>query len=281
MSSIEKAINKLKNHDKAEVIQAPRMSSARVDNEDKSSSRFINLNLAQLRASGFVTHDATATQIVEEYRNIKRPILQNAFGLNAGSVDVGNLVMVTSALPNEGKTFTSINLAMSIAREREKTVLLVDADVSKAGVSNTLQFEPGLGLSDYLSDVSLGFDQIIIKTNVPRLALISAGSRRSDMTELLTSVHMRQFANELSGRYPDRIILFDSPPLLATSEAKVLAECMGQIIMVVEAESTPAHMIQEAISYLDSSKVIGLVLNKTRAAGKSAYGYGYGYDREE
>ena len=101
------------------------------------------------------------------------------------------------------------------------------------------------------------------------------------MTELLTSVHMRQFANELSGRYPDRIILFDSPPLLATSEAKVLAECMGQIIMVVEAESTPAHMIQEAISYLDSSKVIGLVLNKTRAAGKSAYGYGYGYDREE
>jgi protein-tyrosine kinase len=280
MSSIEKAINKLKAHDNEEVQHTSQIGVPRVDHKNVSS-RFVNLNLAQLRANGYVTHDLSETQIIEEYRDIKRPLLQNAFGLNAAMIDSGNLVMITSALPNEGKTFTSVNLAMSIARERDKTVLLVDADVSKAGISSTLGFEPGLGLSDYLSGSSITFDQIVIKTNVPKLAVISAGNKRSDMTELLTSVHMRQFANELSGRYPDRIILFDSPPLLATSEAKVLAECAGQIIMVVEAESTPTHAIQEALSCLDSSKVIGLVLNKSRSAGKSAYGYGYGYGREE
>ena len=280
MSSIEKAIDKLKGNDKEEVVPLSRMSNPRVDSGN-AASRFVNLDLAKLRAAGFVTHDLSANRIVEEYRNIKRPILQNAFGQNAGSVDLGNLVMVTSAVPDEGKTFTAINLAMSIAREREKTVLLVDADVSKAGISTTLEFDPGIGLSDYLSDTSLSFDQIVIKTNIPKLAFISAGSRRSDMTELLTSVHMKQFANELAGRYPDRVILFDSPPLLVTSEAKVLAECMGQIIVVVEAESTSTHMIKEALNYLDSSKVIGLVLNKNRSVSKAGYGYGYGYGPEE
>lgn len=238
----------------------------------------VALDLARLERLGFLTPESGRGQLTEEIRHIKRPLLMNAFQRGDVAGDRTNLIMLTSARPGEGKTFTSINLAMSIAKERGKTVLLVDADVAKPNVSRTLGLPPKLpGLVDYLLDDSLALSDIMLRTNVPNLRVLAAGRTHIHSTELLASDAMSQLVEELSQRYPDRVVIFDSPPLLATSEAAVLAGLVGQIVMVVEAEKTSKQEVNEALGLLDQSKMIGLVLNKTRAMLTSDhYGY-YGY----
>jgi exopolysaccharide/PEP-CTERM locus tyrosine autokinase len=243
-----------------------------------NTQRFEELDLGRLRTAGMVTPDLPATSIAEEYRIIKRPLLNNAFGPHAQLNDSKNLIMVTSAFAGEGKTYTSVNLAMSMAMEKDKTVLLVDADVSKADVSKYLGTAPGIGLSDYLMDDSLRLDEILIKTNVPKLTLLSAGNHFSNITELLASDSMKRLTLDLAQRYPDRVIIFDSPPLIPTSEARVLANLMGQILVVVEADVTPQSGVLEAVGFIDKNKTIGFVLNKSKQSRSSKYGYGYGYN---
>ena len=245
-----------------------------VSDEGKTSRRLM-LDLARLEKMGFLTPETGRNQLAEEMRHIKRPLLLNAFG---DQREIGknnlNLIMVTSSKPGEGKTYTSLNLAMSIAKERDKTVLLVDADVAKPGVTRVLGMESAKGLVDYLLDDALDLPDVMMKTNVPNLRFIPAGKRHIHSTELLTSENMKQLTEELATRYPDRVVIFDSPPLLATSEAAVVAELVGQIVMVVEAEKTSKQEVQEALNQIGEEKVLGLVLNKSRGAfGTDYYGY--------
>lgn len=238
----------------------------------------VKLDLDRLRALGMVTPDLERSAIAEEYRLIKRPLINNVLGKGATVVPNANLIMVTSSLPGEGKSFSSINLAMSIALERDKTVLLVDADVAKPSLNKTLGIKAEKGLVDYLLGEAPDLSSLLLKTNVPKLSILPSGKRHAHSTELLASENMRSLLQELASRYPDRIIIFDSPPLLATSESSVLANQMGQVVVVVEAERTPENVVKDAVAMLDKNMIIGLILNKSgQLFGSDYYGsYGYG-----
>lgn len=256
---------------KGEEIQADEVP---VDTEFKSHNKLIALDYIALEQLGFITPVHKIEYLEEEYRIIKRPVLMNAFGKGAAPVPKGNLVMVTSSMPGEGKTFTSFNLAMSVASELDLTVLLVDGDVIRASLSKTLNVEGYAGLTDILEDKVEGVEDVILSTDNPKLKIIPAGSRQSYSTELLASDRMAYIAEELSARYPDRLIIFDAPPLLATTEATVLANLMGQILLVVEAGKSKMHEVKAALSKIADEKVVGLILNKSR---KNAAGYYGGY----
>ncbi len=243
------------------------------------SSQHGEIDIGRLEKMGVVTPASGRSKIAEEYRLIKRPLLANAFGHGGVErVRNGNLIMVTSSLPGEGKTFSAISLAISMATELEHTVLLIDADVSKSSVMRYLGLKAKRGLVDVLQNPDLPLSDVLIKTNIAKLTVLPAGDSISHPTELLASSSMKTFVRDIASRYPDRIVIFDTPPLLSTSEASVLATYMGQIVFVVEAEHTPQDAITDALSHIADCEHVGLVLNKFASGGSSGdYGYGYGY----
>jgi len=243
--------------------------------------KLVELDLRGLKDAGLVDpRSKEVNRTTEEFRRIKRPLLMNVRGEGASVVPNANMIMVTSALAGEGKTFTSINLAMSIATEMDRTVLLVDADVAKPDVTARLGVAAEKGLIDVLLDDGLTLPDVLLRTDIPKLTLLPSGSRHVHSTELLASERMRQLTLELSSRYSDRIVIFDTPPLLLTSEARVLAGLMGQIVLVVEESITPQHFVKEAAESLQDNEIVGIVMNKgPRGSGDEGYGGygGYGY----
>lgn len=169
---------------------------------------------------------------------------------------------------------------MSIASELDHRVLLIDADVARPSIPRILGFEPKKGLLDILLNKELDISDVMLQTGVDKLTLVSAGEERhAHATELLAGHRMGLLLDELSQRYHDRVVIFDSPPLLQTSEARVLAARMGQIVLVVEAEQTSQQAVKEALKQIESCTSINLIYNKARAfSGRENYGYGYGYN---
>jgi len=294
MSSIEKTIKRLKAKESVEKRHAtneyviennPKKNSEqtngpsddvnKLDTYGITNNKILNIDTEKLKELGYICPNDMTSQISEEFRNIKRPILMNAFGKGAAPIENGKLIVVSSAVPGEGKTFTTLNLAISIAMERNTTILLVDTDVTNPSLSRIFQLENQLGLLDVLSNDNLNVGEIIRKTNIPTLSVIPAGNNHPYAAELLSSNSMQKFVDEVVERYSDRIILFDAPPILATSHAKVLAQIAGQIMLVVEAGKTLQATVKEAISKLNNNKVIGVILNKSRNVFKGGYGYGY------
>jgi len=227
-------------------------------------SRRVEINLEQLHRLGMVTPEGGRTPVAEEFRMIKRPLIKHALAKGGGASRHNNLIMITSALPGEGKTFCAINLAMSIAMELDHTVLLVDADVARPSLLSTLGLPPHRGLMDLLIDDKLDMADVMLRTNVDTLSLLPAGTRTPRATELLASSTMSSLVTEIANRYPDRIVIFDSPPLLLTSESRVLATHMGQIVMVVEAQTTTQHAVKDALHQLEGCPNVNLIYNKTR-----------------
>lgn len=254
---------------------APRARpAAQPDAAASGGGGYVEINMALLERLGIVTKGMGRTPVAEEFRMIKRPLLQGAF--NSDPSRHSNLIMVTSSLPGEGKTFCSINLAMSIAMEMDHTVLLVDADVARPSVLRTLGLEARPGLMDVLLDDKLELSDVMLRTNVDTLRILPAGRLHSNATELLASQSMSNLLDQIAQRYPDRIVIFDSPPLLLTSESKALASNMGQIVLVVEAETTTQHALKDAIRRIGSTSNVSLIYNKTKAfSGDGSYGYGY------
>ncbi len=245
----------------------------RAEVPQRARHRF-DLDLERLKSLGMVTPDAPRSRIADEFRVIKRPIVGNALGRSGTRVKDGNLVMVTSSLPGEGKTFTSINLALSIAMELDTTVLLVDGDVAHPDFQKRLGVKNSPGLLELLTRDDLDVGDVLVHTNIPSLSIIPAGTPHRQATELLASEQMTILLRELSSRYPDRVIIFDSPPLLATTEARVLATHMGQIVMVVAADNTRQQVVNLAMATIENCDVVLMVLNK---ADKTDVGTYYGY----
>jgi receptor protein-tyrosine kinase len=236
----------------------------------------IRLDYETLSRVGYIVPHSGNKQLSEEYRIIKRPIIMNALGKGAAPIEHGNLVSISSSLPSEGKTFTAFNLALSISTELDSTVLLIDGDVLRGSLSKLLDIEKEKGLIDLLEDKDCTVADVILETQIPRLKVIAAGKRSEKSTELLASKEMEDLLNELAVRYHDRIIIFDSPPVLSTSESIVLNQHMGQVLVVVAAGGTPVEAIKDTLSRLDSDKAIGLVLNKSRETrGDNYYGTYY------
>lgn len=233
-----------------------------------------------LGLEGFISPQTERSRTAEEFRMIKRPLLQRAFSDETAAGEHPNVIAVTSSVAGEGKTFTSLNLAISIAMELDRTVLLVDADLANPGLSRLLKAQDLPGLTERLLDDKVDLKSLLWRTDVPKLTLLPAGRRHRRSTELLASNAMKGLLDELATRYPDRVVLFDSPPLLATSEASVLAEQAGQICLVVESTTTPQFLVKEALGLLRHQDRVSLVLNKTRdelLSGRRGYYYGYRY----
>ncbi len=304
MSIIEKAINKLEKevgskaiHNvkrkrpqpavnttiKADVSEEANISEKVVDHfqvnrisHDKplpttASPNYINIDLERLHQLGIVTPNQGKTQIAEQFRIIKRPLLTKAFAKKNN-----NLIMISSALAGEGKSFCAVNLAMSIASEMDHRVLLIDADVARPSIPNLLDIENQAGLMDILIGKSGDVSDVLIKTNVEKLSLIMSGTAHSHATELLASQTMAILLEELAQRYNDRIVVFDAPPILLTSEARVLPERMGQIVLVVEAEQTTQQALNQVINQFSSKANISLIYNKVKTFASGEYcGYYY------
>ena len=247
--------------------------------EAAAADRRLVIDLARLQIAGFVTPTGSRTRISEEFRVIKRPLLLKAFAAGDERIEHGNLVMVTSAKPGEGKTFTAINLAMSLASERDLHVLLVDADVQRPSVFQVLGLPPQKGLLDLLSDGSLSPPDVLVRTNVRNLTLMAAGTPSLATTELLASHKMTKLMYDIASRYHDRIIIFDAPPVLASSEPSVLALHVGQIVLVVESGKTGRRAVEQTVNHISACPNINIVFNKAEAqSGTDEFGgYGYGY----
>lgn len=249
-----------------------------------SPARYAELDLDALRGAGYVTPTSARSRITEEFRVIKRPLLLNAFSSRDGRpARNGHVIMVTSAVGGEGKTFATINLAMSIALERDLNVLVIDTDVVKQDLTKRLGVESKEGLVDLLLDERLDVGDVLIRTNVPNLSIVTAGHNHPQSTELLASRRMANLVEEMASRYSDRVILIDTPPILESTEPASLALHVGQIVMIVEADRTGRKTLDEAVSALNTPTNASFVLNKTsRRLPWDRYGgyYGsYGKDR--
>lgn len=214
------------------------------------------------------------------YRRIKRSLLSNAFGKPNSLVDKGNLILVTSSIPGEGKTHTAINLALSITHERDYTVLLIDCDVARHGASLALGIADKPGLIEILENDDFSVADAILQTDIPALCLISSGKQHDFVTELLASKRMSELVSEINERYNDRVIIFDGPPLMATPQTQILSSLAGQVVFVIEAGKTPQAVVEEALGLISEEQEVGLVLNKCESiSGRSSYYYGY-YDKK-
>lgn len=240
-------------------------------------SREVSLDLVRLERDGYLVPATARSTLAEQLRIIKRPLLANARGEGAHVVPRANLIQVVSAMPGEGKTFFSMNLAMSIAMEVDHSVLLIDADVLRPSVLARCGVEQSLGLLDVLnSKDKLDLADVMLRTNVESLSLLPAGTASANSTELLASAAMERLLDELAHKYSDRIIVFDAPPVIPTTESRVLASRVGQVVMVVEANKTTHSQVTQAYAALEDCPVVMTVLNKTTVNGNGEnYGYYY------
>ena len=297
MSTIEKALAKNKtskagsndvNEEQSSVDKSVKETStpsnsseAQSDNSEfliNTPNEELALDLDLLSEKGMVDNSIERRLINEEYRAIKRKVLSNAFGPLSKTLERSNVVMVTSSKPGEGKTFTAVNLALSIASEQDKTVLLVDADVLRPNVMKTLGARNTEGLIEYLLGEKKNISDVMVSTNIPKLKLIAAGKPHNLSNELLASEVMSNTVDEFSTRYKDRIVIIDTPPLLGINETSVLANLAGQAIIVCDEGRSKLHDIRNAVAHLNPEMAIGFVVNKSLRddSGPGYYGYYYG-----
>lgn len=235
-----------------------------------------------LAEHGFLVPGAAVSMLAEEFRLVKRQLLLTARAIDEAGGTRSHTILVCSAKPGEGKTFCSINLALSLAAERDVEVLLVDADFAKPDVMARLGLEEGPGLLDALADPAIDVERCVVRTDIPKLSLLPAGTHSNDDTELLTSKRTDQVLDALIAADPRRIVIFDSPPALAASPASVLAAAVGQVMMVVRADKTGDSDLREAVALLDGCEHIQLVINSvTFTPGGARFGSYYGYKPQE
>ncbi len=259
-----------------EPIEERFLEKQRIRASSKRQSNYFQVDIADLERKGYVTKESEDRVLREQFRAIKRKVLQNAFGNLSKTLHFPNLCIVSSCNPHEGKTFSAINLALNIALEQDKTVLLIDADIVRPSVANRLGMQYQSGLTEYLTGKVTDIADVIFNTNIDNFKFIPAGQPHDLSTELLASQRMSNLTEELSTRYSDRIVIFDAPPLLGVNETHVLANLVGQALIVVEENKTKMADIQTAVDQLDENLAVGFVMNKSKRHWTKNFGYGYG-----
>ncbi len=286
MSIIERALGKLRGTaDSGGATQHPQRSpsarpiitsiAARATPRSAPSGS-IALDVAALRAAGILAPEEFNERLTGQLRRIKWPLLESMLRRASPSASVANSVMITSSIAGEGKTFVTFNLALSLAREQDLEVLLIDADLGKRHLTRQLTTDERRGLTDAIVDPALDPETLVLGTGVRGLTFLPAGQRTSVATELFASARMAELVTALGRTDPGRIVLFDSSPLLATSEAQVLSHLVDQVLLVVRAESTLQPAVLESIALLDKSKQIRCVLNQVHTGVLAEYYDSYG-----
>ena len=238
-----------------------------------AGSRYAEIDLDRLAAQGYLTPKGARGPLEDEIRIIKMQIVR---GLTAAAAvdQPANVIVVSSAVPGEGKTFFSMNLAMSVAMGMDLSVVLVDADVLRPSVADRYGVPVGPGLLDLLTNPTLAIGDVLFRTNVPKLFFIQAGTPNPKSAELLAGNAAERLLTDLASRFSDSLVIFDAPPLLVSTEARQLAANAGQVVVVIEADKTDARLVSQAFGALADCPVVSSVLN--RCPGSPA-GAGYGY----
>jgi exopolysaccharide/PEP-CTERM locus tyrosine autokinase len=252
-------------------------SSAHPASQHHTPRESFALDFEKLRAEGMMPSEELADATQHQFRRIKWPLLEYAASNSASDprTTPANLILVTSSIPNEGKTFTSLNLAFSIARERDYSVLLIDADSAKRHITKLLGLAERRGLSDLIDDDgNLDPEDAVLGTGVPGLTVLPAGGRSDSAPELFASERMSRVAAQLGANDSRRILLFDAAPLLVTSEPQVLSRIVDQIVLVVRAEFTTQPTVLDAMKLLDPTKQVRCVLNLAPLSNWAEYYYG-------
>ena len=244
--------------------------------EGATPEQAVAIDQNALRAAGMLPPVHQEHEIAQQYRRIKRPLINNALGRGVAQLASGNIIMITSAVPGEGKTFMSLNLALSMRLEEDITVLLVDGDVVNPRFTQILGLESRPGLLDLVRDPALSAEMAILPTDLPGLSVLPAGRQEANATELVASARMHQVVSKLGSDNPARLVLFDSAPLLVTTESQALAHFAGQVVVVVHADQTPQHVVFDALETLAEDKPVFLVLNQITRHSHSGYYYEYG-----
>jgi exopolysaccharide/PEP-CTERM locus tyrosine autokinase len=268
MSKIEEALEK-----------ASRLRKAARHPDTAELQKFNATGITRPVDNHLVTVHDQGSPVSEEYRRLKSMVIRET------KADFQNTIMVTSAIDTEGKTLTSINLAIAMAQELDHSILLMDADMRRPMTHRLLGLECNLGLSDYLrgkADVS----EILVRTGIGKLVLLPAGSPVINPVELLSSVRMRELVQELKHRYMDRYIIIDTPPILPFADAIAVGANVDGVIFVVQEERAQKSSIVEAIGMLKNVRVLGLVYNKVSPVNLDGhysryYRYGYKYRERE
>jgi protein-tyrosine kinase len=292
MSFIEKALEKMQTSaalktkgagspeqarvGRTQMARGAARSPAHTQHVSVARGPHVTIDRDALLAEGLLAPPLVERQILEQFRQIRRPLIANAFGRGLPKLEMGQLIMIASALPGEGKTFMSFNLALSIARQKEVRVLLVDADVRKPHVSKMLGLAGAPGLLDLLRTPGLDPESLIASTDVPGLSVLPAGEHPENATELFASSNMSGAMRRLVERDPGRLVLLDTSPILRTTESQTLADVSGQLVVVVRAAFTPRSVLLDALSYLADRPMVSLILNQSTSDAPTGYYY-YGY----
>ena len=258
----------------APVSNVPAVQASRFNGER------LPVNRQHLREQGLIVPEGSVTALLEEFRIVKRTLLLQALDLTKqGMGAAAQRILICSPHPGEGKTYTAVNLALSIAAEKETEVLLVDADFAKPSVLSSLGLPGGRGLMDALADPAIDVIDCVIGTDIPGLWVLPAGNATNSDSEFLTSARAQGVIDRLNQGAPNRIVIFDSPPALAASPAAELAKYVGQAVVVARADRTGQGALEDAISLLSACPNIQLLLNAVQfsPSGRrfgSYYGYG-------
>ncbi len=268
MSIVEKAVGKAGSPDRRPERPARLPSPvSRVRPVGERNASVVDLGHARAYDMRQLTD---AKQLEREFRFLKRPLLARIFGMSRSGVEPGKLVMVSSCMPKAGKSFVTFNLAMSIAAEQMTNVLLIDADPIRRQLSVALGLEDAPGLTDLLTDPGRELEGLLLDTELESLRFLPAGRSSTDATELMAGPRMAELLRNLEGT--DRVVLFDTPPLLITSEARALVEKVNHAVIVVAAGETGAGDVKDVIKMLEPMGVsLSFVLNKVRFGQHTRY----------
>jgi Mrp family chromosome partitioning ATPase len=281
LSLIENSLDKLRRANAAAKespsVAIPLPTAMRAESvatlEPRPVHKRIAVDLNRLRATGYLPEQTEERRFADYCHRIKRPLIDRALG--GGATPDSRLILLSSALPGDGKTFIALNLALSMARERDVSVLLVDGDLPRAQISRLFGMHEDAGLLTALHDDTVDVESLVRDTNVSGLEFLSAGGPLEGAAELIASSRMREIVARLGARSARRLILFDSPPLLISSESRALAAIPGQVVLVARTAHTPRRAIMDAIAQVDKQKLRGLVLNDAHVGSEHGY-YGYG-----
>lgn len=236
-------------------------------------SRQVSIDRGSLARCGISVPSAQRSRVVEEFRIVKRQLV--AKYMDEPDDELANrnrVIMVTSTRPREGKTFTAINIALSLATEQDLKVLLIDLDTKHHAMQEMMGIPASYGLTDLLGNPDIDFSEVVLRTNLPNLTVMSAGSPNFRAPELLSSRRGRAIVNEMAQRYNDRFIVFDAPAVLASSDPAILAGLVGQTVLVVEADHTQQEELESAVGLLSACPNVSLLLNKVRTSAADQFG---------
>lgn len=274
------------------------IANNKIIEHDSTDSSLFKLDFVDLKNKGFINPTVRRSLLGEEIRLVKKRLFQKISLFNDDNDNdyyhrnnssrtditvttqrkVDHVIQVTSTKPNEGKSFIALNLALSIAMEEQYNVLLVDADITRCSLTNTLNFQREAGLTDVLRDAQPDLRGILKRDKQYPFTFLPAGSGVASAADLFGGRKMKRLVSDIAHRYNDRIIIFDTPPLLAGTEAVVLSHYVGQVLYVVDASVTPHHMIESGLDLLDNYNNVSLILNKTpQFANSDQFGAYYEY----